>query len=597
MANQYIIQQGIPWPTWALPLSAVSTETMEALCVRSIRLLQWWESDISRAPLCPSRCILRPENSVTWLSICLSRWLVVQLSGRVLELWDLEDDLQTRPQACFDGIDGIINGESIVHDGPENCTLVISTRSDLAYAFELQLSRPGMLTSNPHVRLTRSWTGYSKLLDATHSLWAFARTCTNQAATILHCPSGRSVRLLGTEDDELHNLPGAIQIRHRDIAVARGHSLDIYNLDSVMSALSPETEATTVGTIKPFQTLAYPHAWTGSGLTFIPNRPPWLRPESSREGNIHLSLTEDDIGYSVGLVAHKEEAMGTGGISYKFEQPYYLFGPQNHWTVAVCLGKSARRAVSVSATPERAFLCGISIPSDGDPLEDYTPYMDRIVTRWRIPHGEKDFTRYLGFDEPSGISAIAMASGHLWIMDPNASPLESVDPFSPVDLIRPDPAWPSSHPTPWLRGVTKSLIQDEDMEDSPRWTSSVEKFFPDKNKPDCFGGATWFINEALHLRGTAEVFLFTIPQSCPYPLTELIRLGERIVVVRRHEGTGCHEAWVLNAGSTVESVKAHLQAGGRIPQLHKTKLAVDELPTRRYALWRHRTEPSNELHL
>lgn len=135
--------------------------------------------------------------------------------------------------------------------------------------------------------------------------------------------------------------------------------------------------------------------------------------------------------------------------------------------------------------------------------------------------------------------------------------------------ICPDPAWPSKHPTPWLHGVP-DRIRGEDLEDSPRWTSSVEQFYPDKNRPDCFGGATWFVNEALHIGGTAEVFFFTIPQLYPFPFTELVRLGERVLVVGRHEGKGIHEAWVLTADSTVESVKAHLRIGGTIAQLQKT---------------------------
>lgn len=389
MVNQHAIQQKVPWPTWALPLGVVSTQTLEVLCVRAIRLLRWWDGEVPRKSVPPSGCILRPENSVTWLSICLSRWLVVQLNGRVLEFWDLENTLDTCPRVSFDGVDGIINGERIIHDSPKNCTLVISTRSDVAYALELQLSELGIPASSPHVRLVRSWTGYSELLDATHTLWAFARTCTKQTATILHCLSGRSMKLVGTEDDELRNLPGAIQIGHQDIAVARSHSLDIYSMDSVMSVLSTGMSAATTGAVRPFQSLAYPSAWTGSGLTFIPNRPPWLRSKAPREGDIYLTLTEDDVGYSVALVAHKETERGAGEPSYEFERPYYLFGPEDHWIAALSWGDSARRAVSVIGEVNHVLLCGISIPSGGDPLDDQCDNMHRIVARWRIPHGEK----------------------------------------------------------------------------------------------------------------------------------------------------------------------------------------------------------------
>ncbi|KIO31701.1 hypothetical protein M407DRAFT_19213 [Tulasnella calospora MUT 4182] len=399
------------------------------------------------------------------------------------------------PRACFDGVEGIIDSGKIIHNNTENCTLVISTRSDLAYALQLQLPRPGVSTSSANVRLLQSWSGYSKLLDAIHPLWAFARACANQTPMILHSLSGRSVRLDGMEDDELLNLSRAIQIREQDIAVVRSQRLDIYSMDSVMSTLNYGSSDVTSGAVKPVQTLAYPYAWTGSCPRFIPTRPPWLRPQPSREGDIYLSLIEDDLRFYVGLVAHRGAAVAAGGITYEFEEPYELFGPRSHWTTAISWGESARRVV------------GVSIPSDGDPLEECGNNMERVVVRWQILHGDSNFTRYLTFDKSTGVSVIAMASGHIWIADPTTTSVELVAPFNPVSLVCPDPAWPSSHPTPWLRGITRNRILDEDQEDRPTWTSSVENFFPDKNRPDCFGGATWFVNEVLHIRGTAEVFL------------------------------------------------------------------------------------------
>ncbi|KAG8928812.1 hypothetical protein FRC01_005318 [Tulasnella sp. 417] len=317
-------------------------------------------------------------------------------------------------------------------------------------------------------------------------------------------------------------------------------------MESVMSALNLGISAATLGAVKPVQSLAYPCAWTGNHLRFIPNRPPWLRPQPSYEGNIYLSLTEDRTGFSIGLVAREGAAKAAGDITYEFEEPYYLFGPKNRWNAAVSWGESARRVVWAYGPPSQVLLCGVSIPSDGDPLEDYVTGMNRVVVKWRIPRGENDFTRYLTFDEATGVAVIAMASGHIWIADPTAPSTET---------IHPDPAWPSGHPTPWPYGLAQSWVQDEDLDDRPSWTSSIEKFFPDKNRPDCFGGATWFVNEALHIRGTAEVFLCTNPQPWRYVNTELIRFGERVLVVENDEDGIFHEAWMLPTESTVESVK------------------------------------------
>ncbi|KIO25950.1 hypothetical protein M407DRAFT_8107 [Tulasnella calospora MUT 4182] len=402
---------------------------------------------------------------------------------------------------------------------------------ELASLFEGRQNRQGDASNTSN--LLRLWSGYSELLDAIHPLWASARVSTNQTPKILHSLSGRSLRLLGIEDDELLDLSRAIQTRDQDIAVARSQRLDIYSMGSVMSALDYGSSDVTAGAVKPVQSLAYPYAWTGSCPRFIPTRPPWLRPQPSREGNIYLSLIEDELRFYVGLVAHQGAAVAAEGITYEFEEPYYLFRPRSHWATAISWGESAQRVVWAYGPPSQVLLCGIGIPSDGDPLDDWGKNMDRVVVRWQIPHGESDFTRYLTFDEPTGVSVIAMASGHIWIADPTTTSVELVTTFNPVSLVCPDPAWPSSHPTPWLRGITRKLI----------------------------------------------------------------RLGERVLVIKRDENITFQQAWVLTTDSTVDSVKAHLHSGGTMDQLSKISLAVDELPTKRYAAWRHRVEPSDSLHL
>ncbi|KAG8914600.1 hypothetical protein FRC00_012154 [Tulasnella sp. 408] len=297
---------------------------------------------------------------------------------------------------------------------------------------------------------------------------------------------------------------------------------------------------------------------------------------------------------SIGLVAYKEDEGDVGGDVYQFEQPYYLFGAENQWTTAVRWGESGRRMVYVVGKPRQVFLHGIVISSA---LQNYRSDLNRAVYKWTIPHGERDFARYLAFDEPTGVSAVAMASGNIWVADPNVPAIEDASPFRQKEAECPDPAWPSTHPVPWARRTAKGQNRSEIIDDFRGWSSSVEQVYPGKNRPTCFGGATWFVNEVLHIQGLAEVFLFTTSRSLLYPNMELVQRGNRILVIGRHEGKGVHEAWLLDVGSTVEAVKAHLQESGTIDQLAKTKLAVDEHPARRYAAWRHRVEQIEGLHL
>lgn len=135
----------------------------------------------------------------------------------------------------------------------------------------------------------------------------------------------------------------------------------------------------------------------------------------------------------------------------------------------------------------------------------------------------------------------------------------------------------------------------EDQDSIPGWSSSVERYFPGKNEQDCFGGASWFVNGILRIQGRADIVLFTIPDSVPYPTMELVQLDgtSRLIVIDRHEGTGTHEAKLLPAGVTVDAVKTHLHDGSSLSELRGNKLAVDELLAHRYSAWRSRTEPND----
>ncbi|KIO25956.1 hypothetical protein M407DRAFT_24705 [Tulasnella calospora MUT 4182] len=590
---------------------------MEALSIRAARLVRWWDDDNPLVELSPSRCLSRQETSITWLSICHSRWLIVQLNGCRIELWDLESHSDSTPKPAFDDIGGIINGEKILEDFSDECTLVLSTRSHRAFALSLRLPNIGPSGPGSSFELIRSWDGYSELMDASETLWAFARCLDTQTATILHWDSGRSVRLVGTEADPLLDVPGAIQISGQWVAVARRSSLDIYDMTTVLSALDASATLRSPHSIPTSRSLIYPHSWIGSGLSFIPSYPPWLREGGRKGDSIHLILTEGDRGTSVGLVACREEGLLEEMTEYKFEEPYYLFGGEDHWTVGMSWGMSAKRMVYAVNTPEDAFLCGVSIPLDPGGLENRIPTMTRVVAEWSIPDGGDDFIYRLVFEESTGVSVVAMASGRIWIMDPCAPVVEVKDNGTVPDMnvpLHPDPIWPRCHLIPWPSNMNEDedmdddegmdddgSMDDEDMDEDqgsiPGWSSSVERYFPGKNDQDCFGGASWFVNEILRIQGRADVVLFTIPCAVPYPTTELVQLDRRLLVIRRHEGTGTHEARLLPPDATVEAVKISLQEGGSLSELPGDKLAVEELLCHRYSAWRGRVEPNDDCYL
>lgn len=205
---------------------------------------------------------------------------------------------------------------------------------------------------------------------------------------------------------------------------------------TVLSALDGSVPIGSSVTIAPSQSLAYPFGWIGSCLTFIAVRPPWLRQEVPRRDSIHLILTEDDLGTSVGLVAYNEEGPPGVTTEYKLEEPYYLFGGEAHCTVGLSWGTSARRMVYAVDTSDEVFLCGVSIPLDPTGLESRIPGMTRAVAEWPIPNGANDLPYHLVFEESTGVSAVAMASGRIWIMDPCAVVGGAENTWNTPDMVR-----------------------------------------------------------------------------------------------------------------------------------------------------------------
>lgn len=203
----------------------------------------------------------------------------------------------------------------------------------------------------------------------------------------------------------------------------------------VLSALDASTPSGS-DSIRPSQSLAYPHSWIGSGLSFISYHPPWLREGSPREDSIRLILTESEFSTSVCLVAYKEEGPLGEAVEYKFEEPYYLFGGEDGSAVGMSWGMSARRMVYAVNTPEDAFLCGVSMPLDPGWLKNRIPTMTRVVAEWSIPDGGDDFIYRLVFEEATGVSVVAMASGRIWVMNPCAPVVEVKHNGIASDMVR-----------------------------------------------------------------------------------------------------------------------------------------------------------------
>ncbi|KAG8911010.1 hypothetical protein FRC01_005985 [Tulasnella sp. 417] len=458
--------------------------TMEKLCIRAIRLgAECWDQSDPKMKITTPLCLYQAESSVTWINMCLSRWLIVQVNGRRLDFWDLENPSDS-PRVIFNNICGVIDGSKLLH-GPDSAwSLVVSTRSYHTYALRLQLPSLGLPNDSPHLIITRTSEGYSALLDASDAMWAFGKNRAEQVAMVLQSSSGRSARLATANPDELLNLPGAMQILPTAVAVARTSYLDLYDMSALLSALDLSSICRSK-TLRPTQTLAYPANWTANHLHFAPTRPGWMHKTEPNPDDICLIFTEPYFGAWVALVARRERSSDEAESKHRMQ------------------------------------------------------IAEEIIT---TPH--------------------------------------------------PAPTWPYLHATPWPPETTTFERPEGNHELIPTWSTSVEMYFPGKNRPDCFGGAKWFVNEILHIDGPAETVLFTLPHSASFPTFEVIQVGQRLLLIQRDEDTCRYQAKALPVISSLGDLLAHFNAGETFESLSGSTLSVDECPARRYSLWRTMMEPT-----
>lgn len=126
--NVHIISKHLPWPNYAWPLSEVPSSTLEELCLRAARIVGLWDGRSVDKEQQFSRCLQRPWNSVTRMELLRSRWLLLQLDGARLELWDLSRPFSGFPADSFDGMEGTIDGFKALSKGDDHHTLLFSTK-------------------------------------------------------------------------------------------------------------------------------------------------------------------------------------------------------------------------------------------------------------------------------------------------------------------------------------------------------------------------------------------------------------------------------------------------------------------------------------
>lgn len=107
-----VIEQGMAWPPWALPIHTVPAATLEELVIRAIRLEAVEQNPLPRTETRTSfdACFTLPRGTPVWLHLIRARWLLVQNCNHILELWDVDHPDSGEPVSTFAELEGIVNG-------------------------------------------------------------------------------------------------------------------------------------------------------------------------------------------------------------------------------------------------------------------------------------------------------------------------------------------------------------------------------------------------------------------------------------------------------------------------------------------------------
>ncbi|KAG8964379.1 hypothetical protein FRC05_003830, partial [Tulasnella sp. 425] len=199
---------------------------------------------------------------------------------------------------------------------------------------------------------------------------------------------------------------------------------------------------------------------------------------------------------------------------------------------------------------------------------------------WKIPYSRRDLVGDLAFDEATGLCAVALGSGRIWILDPiRGTGFRDTEilikDLKLTDPPHPDPAWAFSRRKPWAGDYDHPSAGRPVL--LPRMSTKVQRWFPGKNSPKAFGSVRWFVNEALHIPGSANTLLFGTPrpQYRHKDSYEVVALNGRLLYIERDDDMCTYDVKLLDKNITLQAVVEHLKGGKLLRDLPGLKVAVD----------------------
>ncbi|KAG8935178.1 hypothetical protein FRC01_007411 [Tulasnella sp. 417] len=407
LAHREVLDRKLSWPSYALPLTTVPTKTIEEYTVRATEIARQWAPGSETQLRTPSRCIIRPPNSIGWLRMVKGRWLILELRGKQLEVWDIQNDQGSEPTASYRGLNGIIDG-SCITSAESSVTIILSTSYVTNY-LNINLPYLGHTGPTPNFTLLDNFEGYSGLLDAQAGLAVFSRSVSSSRPLVRNMGTG-SIVYFESSSQRPQRLLSA-QILKEYIVLLGPWTMEIYSIAKILSLMMDGHDDTSSKVVHASQLLAYPEGEMANYITVLDPSPGL----SSKNGESEFCVGVYIDPSAKWMRLHVRLGLNSDSSTFTYST-HYLFGTVELRTMACCWGGCGQRVLlAVSRGASIRVLC-VMVPSDSNIL--YPEFSDHTAFRWFVVQdGEKDLLAGFAFDEATGVCAIATSSGRIWIDD------------------------------------------------------------------------------------------------------------------------------------------------------------------------------------
>ncbi|KIO32630.1 hypothetical protein M407DRAFT_18393 [Tulasnella calospora MUT 4182] len=434
----------------------------------------------------------------------------------------------------------------------------------------------------PNFMLLDTFEGYSGLLDAQAGLAVFSCSASNRMPLVRDMRTGSVVYFGSSEATQRPQRLLSARILKEYIILIGPWTMEVYPITKIRSLMMARPEDTSPQVAHASQSLVYPGGEMANHVTVL------VDPSESSEP----SSWNGESGFCLGIYVKRSTnwmrlhvRLGAGSDSSTFTysiQP--LFDTMGLRTVACCWGGSGQRLLLAAS-----YRASIQVICGGAPFDSkflYPDFEENIVSEWlAVPDGEKDLFAGFAFDEASASSA-------------SNAPEEKL--HSAKIPLHPDPLWPVLQPLPWpAYDFPDDLIPAAQASSPMIWSTEVDHNFPKMNDPKCYGGARWFVNEALHVPGPASLVMFTVSALAPRgSSTRIIQVaGGRLVAVESDPDLYSYNVKLLAPDIRLAQIPDLLPTSFSVGRAAGVSLNAEYAAVRRYMFWRSQVEDDLRLNL